>query len=178
MMSANAPNPNASFDRPRRHLGAGSACKVSGRPRSLTVRVLPLNKQGLPYLHIGETILADTSALGGWNWNAALETGHFYLLNCLLGLYHLPQTPAIPTARAVREVTPITLCNPLREVTAGGARAVRAVKAQLFDFIAGGNSKSAAARALYTTYIPGRRLLARRAPVMDGYMAGRMGALA
>lgn len=80
--------------------------------------------------------------------------------------------------REVREVIPVSLCNPLREVTAGGAREVREVNAQVLDFIAGGDSKSAAARALYTTYIPGRRLLARRAPVMDGYMAGRMGALA
>lgn len=65
--------------------------------------------------------------------------------------------------REVREVIPVSLCNPLREVTAGGAREVREVSAQAFDFIAGGNSKSAAARALYTTYIGRPRLLGRRA---------------
>lgn len=65
--------------------------------------------------------------------------------------------------REVREVIPVSLCNPLREVTAGGAREVREVNAQPFEFIAGGNTQSAAARALYTTYIGRPRLLGRRA---------------
>lgn len=55
--------------------------------------------------------------------------------------------------REVREVTMLSACNHLREVTAGGAREVREVNAQVIDIVAGGNSDFAAARALYPTDI-------------------------
>lgn len=57
--------------------------------------------------------------------------------------------------RAVRAVPYVSVCNCLREVIAGGARAVRDVIAQVIDFVAGGNCQSAAARAPSTTYYPG-----------------------
>lgn len=69
--------------------------------------------------------------------------------------------------REVREVNRVSACNCLRAVTAGGAREVREVMAQTIDFVAGGDCKSAAARALYTTYITRPRLLARRAWIME-----------
>ena len=68
--------------------------------------------------------------------------------------------------REVREVSNVSACNCLREVTAGGAREVREVTAQVIDFVAGGSFKSAASRALYPTDIPRPRLLARRAWVL------------
>lgn len=56
----------------------------------------------------------------------------------------------------------VSHCNCLREVTAGGARAVRAVNMQVIDFIAGGETHFAAVRALILR-ITRRRLLGRRA---------------
>lgn len=53
------------------------------------------------------------------------------------------------------------------------ARVVRVVIAQVIENIAGRNSKKCGWVCLYTTYIPGRRLLARRAPVSDAKSAGR-----
>lgn len=69
--------------------------------------------------------------------------------------------------RAVRVVHLVSVCNCLREVIAGGARLVRDVIAQVPENIAGGKCGFAGTRSLYTTYIPGRSLLGRRAPVMD-----------
>ena len=67
------------------------------------------------------------------------------------------------TLREVRDVTLLSACNCLREVSAGGAREVREVIAQGIDFIAGGEGQNAAGRALGTTYLSRPRLLERRA---------------
>lgn len=67
------------------------------------------------------------------------------------------------TVREVRAVGDVSACNRLREVSAGGAREVREVIAQVTENIAGGEGKSAGGCALYTPYIPRHRLLARRA---------------
>lgn len=70
--------------------------------------------------------------------------------------------------RAVRAVGVVSHCNCLREVIAGGVRAVREVIMQVIDFIAGGKGQNAAARALYTTYIPGRLLRVARPGLEKG----------
>lgn len=73
--------------------------------------------------------------------------------------------------REVREVAHVSACNSLREVNAGGAREVREVILQVIENIAGGNINFAAARALYTTYIPGRLLEVARPGFGMGYGA-------
>lgn len=69
----------------------------------------------------------------------------------------------VQNVRLVRLVTHVSHCNCLRLVGALGACLVRLVIAQVFDFIALGNTRFAAPRSLNTTCIIRPRLLARRA---------------
>lgn len=72
--------------------------------------------------------------------------------------------------REVREVTRLSVCNRLREVTAGGAREVREVIAQVIDIVAGGNSEKCGSVCLLLRSNR-RRLLGRRAGLVGTSLA-------
>lgn len=71
--------------------------------------------------------------------------------------------------REVREVVHVSHCNCLREVTAGGARVVRHVIAQVIDFIAGGCPGFAGTRSLYINIYRAAPLGSSRPVINSGF---------